>query len=169
MVTEFSKINCKRETLHTLLKRFGEHEAPAKHIHIGLYLDAVADGVACVSVDTYRERWLVLRQGRWDVVSDRCSTPTDARRRLSITYSNTHRSRSRGGGTKKIVMGGWRCLRMKPTSGYCWGANPRKSSDRFLNNSKAEFSQLHCVSEKTPPFLFLWHFCQISSDFANFW
>jgi len=28
IVTEFSKINCKREELDTLLKRFGKHEAP---------------------------------------------------------------------------------------------------------------------------------------------
>ena len=48
-------------------------------------------------------------------------------------------------------------LRVKPASGYCWGANPRKSSDRFLDNYKAEFalktSNLQCKARICRPTL----------------
>ena len=37
----------------------------------------------------------------------------------------------------------------------------------FVEN--VHFTDIYTVSEKTSPFLFFWHLCQISSDFANFW
>ena len=94
--------------------------------------------------------------GQWQIVPDVVLTETESSKLEHIVKVYTRRCHVfasacmmcyyrkmsqmlslilRSGEAKKIM--GLRGLMVKPAPGYCWGTNPRKRSNRFMNNYKA--------------------------------